>query len=126
MVMASVGAYCISDNTYLLGVDREDLPTYRFAKHIGKVENASLLNYRFLDGGFYHAANVLPATKFFCLLNANIPGMGSKQDDIVNTGAADFVVSRNKKIESNFYKLIDETEYRHEDIMHKYYLYQHI
>ena len=59
-----------SSNTYLMKYDREDHPAYRFATTINTVEDAKILNFGFLDGGFYYAAGVDPSCKFFCTFSA--------------------------------------------------------
>ena len=43
----------ISPNTYMLGYRKEQLPQYQFSEIITRTKEATLLNYGFLDGGFY-------------------------------------------------------------------------
>lgn len=43
-----------SSNVYLIPHEKEDLPQYRFRDIIRTVENPTLLNYGFLDGGFLY------------------------------------------------------------------------
>lgn len=80
-------------NTYLLSYDKEDLPTYKFAKIINQTEDASILNFGFLDGGFYHAADVLPTCRFFCTFNIDAPGMWETQYQHVREGSVDYVIT---------------------------------
>ncbi len=53
-------------------VKKEDLVQYKFAKIINEKENATMLNYGFLDGGFYMAADILPNTRYFERQNGNM------------------------------------------------------
>lgn len=90
-------AHRYSRNTYCMAYERGELPQYQFAEIIGQTENATLLNYGFLDGGFYMAADVLPTTKFFCRLNlrdADFPEMRREQERLIEDGEVDFIVFR--------------------------------
>ena len=44
---------------------KEDLVQYKYASIIGTKENSTLLNYGFLDGGFYMASNKIPNIRYF-------------------------------------------------------------
>ena len=88
-------SYQLCANTYLLGVPKEDCVQYKFADIIHEKENATLLNYGFLDAGFYYAADILPVHKYFCLLNIpdeNLPEMRAQQRQIVQEKSVDFIV----------------------------------
>ena len=129
-VFALITVYRKSDNTYLIRYDKADMPQYRFADVIRQVDNPTLLNYGFLDGGFYYASSATPASEHFCTLMANIPGMREAQRACIERGDADFVVTQNQKlsdspwIDSSHYELIDEASFRFEDDVPIYYLYQ--
>ena len=123
--------YCLnkSDNTYLMAYKKEDHPAYRFAQTINTVEDATILNYGFLDGGFYYAAGVDPSCKFFCTLNINAPDMWSSQRDAINNGDVDFVITRRYPLSrysanSSCYVLVDEASFYIEGMDFPYYLYQ--
>lgn len=124
--------YDKSDNTYLMDYEKEDMPAYRFAKIINTVEDAKILNFGFLDGGFYHAADVLPNCEFFCTLNIDAPDMWSIQRQCVVDGDVDFVITRT--IYSTEYwnptsmgcKLVDQCTFYFEGRDFTYYLYQKI
>lgn len=45
--------FALCENTYLLKYSKSDMPQYQFAEIMSQVEDATLLNYNFLDGGFY-------------------------------------------------------------------------
>ena len=86
--------YRLSPNTTMLFKNREEMPQYRFAKTINMAsEKASLLNYGFLDGGFYYAAGIIPDCRFFCELNIPLPEMKEMQRRYVEEGLVDFVVT---------------------------------
>ena len=76
----------------------EDYVQVQFAKIINQVENPTLLNYNFLDGGFYLMADTpLPETKFFCRQNIpreNFPEMYDEQENIIKNAEVDFVIVR--------------------------------
>ncbi len=115
----------VSRNTYLMQVPREDMPPYRFARIIRQSEDQSLLNYGFLDGGFYFAAGVQPAGPYFCTLNISLPDMEKALDDSIRQGKTAFVVTRSRPLQdSGPYRLVDEAEMTFEGRVWKYYLYQ--
>ncbi len=123
-------SYEKSGNTYLMGYEKEDLPAYRFAKIINKVEDAKILNFGFLDGGFYYAADVLPNCEFFCTLNINAPDMWNIQRECIQNGDVDFVITRtyalNQYTAASNYSLVDQTTFYFEGMDFTYYLYQRI
>ncbi len=121
--------YSNSRNAYLMDYDREELPAYQFAETINKVENPKILNYGFLDGGFYYAADVLPNCRFFCTLNINAPDMWETQRECINNGEVDFIITRKYTLDqytadSSGYSLVDEATFLFEGVDFTYYLYQ--
>ncbi len=118
-----------SQNTYLMRCEKEDHPAYQFAETIASVEDPKILNYGFLDGGFYYAAGIQPSCKFFCTLNINAPDMWDTQRECINSGAVDFVITRKYplsrySVNSDLYTLVDETTFYFEGVDFTYYLYQ--
>lgn len=105
----------MTPNNRKIGVKRETLPQYQFAEVITKSENPTLLNYGFLDAGFYLASGTLPNCKAFCRLNAPIPEMQQLQDEYLLDGKCEYVVTKSP-VDVPFYDLIM--------IKDKYYLYQ--
>ena len=80
-----------------MAYEKEELPQYQFAAIINQTEHATLLNYGFLDGGFYMAADVLPSTRFFCRLNlrdSDFPQMRDEQERLIADAQVDYVVFR--------------------------------
>ena len=124
-------SYDKSGNTYLMDYEKEDLPAYRFAKIINEVEDAKILNFGFLDGGFYYAADVLPNCEFFCTLNINAPDMWNIQHEYIQNGDVDFVITRTYTLNqytaaASNYSLVDQTTFYFEGMDFTYYLYQRI
>lgn len=118
-----------SSNVYLMGESKENMPAYQFAETINQVENPKILNYGFLDGGFYYAADVQPNCRFFCTLNIQAPGMWETQRECINSGQVDFVITRKYTLDrytvnSSGYTLVDEATFYFEGAEFTYYLYQ--
>ena len=126
LVCALAGSYFLSGNTYLMKYEKEDMPQYRFAKHINEVEDATLLNYAFLDGGFYHAAQIEPTARFFCKLNVPLPEMAQEQNELIENAAVDFIVTYNFELETPDYSCIDTCEFFFEGRMFEYRLYKNV
>lgn len=78
------------------GRDKGDYPQFAFAQIMSNAP--SLLNYRFLDGGFYLASGApLPDTRYFCTVNiykSKLPEMYDEQDALLQTSAVEYVVTR--------------------------------
>lgn len=116
-------------NTYLMGYEKEDMPQYQFAEIINETEDATLLNFGFLDGGFYFAADVTPHARFFCLLNVQAPDMWQTMYRQVNEGLTDYVVTRDRELGSynvdpSLYECVDQAELYFEGKVRIYYLYR--
>lgn len=94
----------LSPNTYMLGYRQDRLPQYQFSRIIRQTDNATLLNYGFLDGGFYIASDTLPVCRFFCRLN--IPHALHEQDTYVSHALTDYIVTRDEVITSEQYVLV--------------------
>lgn len=127
-----IGTLEHNQNLYLTKYDKEDTVQYRFAKTIQTVDDATLLNYGFLDGGFYFASGATPACRYFCYFNVNPPEMWAEQNACIRNGEADFIVTRYYKLEqygvdSSKYQLVDEASHPFDkNYTYTYYLYQRI
>ena len=88
-------------------------PQYRFANTIKTSENATLLNYGFMDCGFYTVSEIVPSCRYFCKLNIEIPEANETQEYYVSHGVTDFVVCRDRVLESDYYVLYLRHEKRH-------------
>ncbi len=128
ILLLPVFSYIFSGNTYLIKYDKNDLPQYIFARKISQTENPTLLNYGFLDGGFYLAADIMPTTKYFCHLNLKSDEMENSMNGYIDDGITDFVVTRNVRLENEFadlkYELIDEANFVFERRNFTYFLYK--
>lgn len=99
-------------NTYFIGTEKEELPQYQVKKIIDEsgIENPTLLNYKFLDGGFYTVCDIVPNCKYFSKLNLEYDEMNKMQDYYVDNAMIDFIISLDK-IDSESYKLISEIDF---------------
>lgn len=129
-LLCIVISYFLSSNTYLLQYEKEDMPQYKFAKIISSVEDAKILNYRFLDGGFYFAAEYFPENKYFYFSNLPAPEMPADQNRMIENSIVDFVIMRNSTLEeyliTDNYILVAEDTFYIEGDDFDYYLYQKI
>ena len=76
---------------------RESTMQYRFAAIMQETPNATLLNYGFMDAGFYTAAKAVPAVKYFHQTNVPLDEMLSEQERYIREGLCDYVVTRGKQ-----------------------------
>ncbi len=83
-----------SNNIKYMKYKKSDLIQYKYAKIINKVDNPKILNYAFLDGGFYMASDVLPSTKNFELQNAEVKGALDELKEEIKNQKYDFIVVR--------------------------------
>ena len=129
LVFAVIYSFAVSSNTYLMAYEKEDMPQYKFAETINQVEDATVLNFGFLDGGFYYAADVQPTCKFFCTFNVNAPGMWQTQYEAINEKQVDFVITRKYELNhynviASNYTLVDTAQLYFEGVDFDYYLYR--
>ncbi len=131
-MFSSTGAYLCSPNKNFMAVQQSQLAQFRFAKIINASDNPTLLNYGFLDGGFYTASGVVPSTKYFCKINVVDPAMMQAQNAIIRNKGVKFVVIRlnsgeksaNVAYLANNYRLVDSVSQIFENKRYTYLLYQ--
>lgn len=126
LAICASAAFFLTPNRYLMGVKKSAMPQYRFAQIIDCKSAPTLLNYGFLDGGFYTAAKVVPNCKYFCTLNVSLPEAEAEQLSAIKNGQFDFVVTRDQILSGaclSEYRLIDSASFYFEDSSHTYYLY---
>ena len=112
-----------SPNVYMMKYSKSDMPQYKFADTISQTENATILNFRFLDGGFYTASGILPNCRFFCGLN--IPYATSEQDRYVHDGDVDYLITRDQTMNLDNYELVRVESFEaHRNEYSVYYLYK--
>lgn len=91
------------------GQDKSETMAYQIASAMEVDEDTTLLNWGFMDGGFYTAAGIAPTTKYFCQNNMPLPEMRSMQRRYVGNDLCEYVVTymdRTKLLEH--YELITE------------------
>ncbi len=107
-------ALYLNNNAYMLRYTKEELPQFAFKKYVDQVENPKLLNYGFLDGGFYTVYDIVPHCKYFCRTNMELEEMIETQNDYVEQGMSDFVVTCDKEIESKLYECVAQKTHFYE------------
>lgn len=104
-------AYYASSNTYLLKYRQEDLPQFRAKQLIEQYDlphEPTLLNYGFLDGGFYTVLGIVPSCRYFCWLGIDTQELWDEQNKCIMEQQVDFVVTRDNTIPGAApYDLID-------------------
>ena len=127
-VLCAFWCLLTSRNVYLMKYDRDELPQYIFADVIEENGGGSLLNYGFIDGGFYLAAGQVPEFRYFCLNNMAVPEMAAAQDWYISSGRADFAVVRSLKPQPEVllpgYSIIAEAEMCYYDKKFYYFLFK--
>lgn len=93
----------VSKNTGDIG-PISSLPQYKFAQIMNQSGNPTLLNYGFLDGGFYTEAEIAPTCKYFQKMNIQLPEMMEEQDRYVREGVTEYVVTKNHEHNWSKYK----------------------
>lgn len=92
-----LACYNTSPNTKTLLKDKKKYAQFLFAEVINQKENASVLNYGFLDGGFYLTTGNQPTFYYFMKNNIpykNYPKMMDEQDRYVREAIPDFVIAK--------------------------------
>ena len=89
----------VGRNRDYIRLEKSDRPQYQFAAVTDQKENATMLNFAFLDGGFYFASDIVPNCYYFCRLNLPLDYMKKEQDRYVREGLVDFVVTKNAMLE---------------------------
>ncbi|MBQ9898088.1 MAG: hypothetical protein IJM44_01370 [Ruminococcus sp.] len=126
--LAANAALCglLSRNTYLMKYKKADMPQYRFAEVMKETPGADLLNYGFLDGGFYTVSGTLPTCRFFCQTNLPYSEMKKQQQYYVENGLTDYIVMRTQKGElphlPEKYELVAEASFPYYSQDFTYYL----
>lgn len=123
LVCTGLFAWAFSQNTYLMQYEKADMPQYQFKEIILSVDDPSLLNYGFLDGGFYTVCDLVPECKYFCTLNIPLEDMYETMDAQIAAGTPDFVVTRSTPLVSENYICVATAKMYFEGVDFDYYLY---
>ena len=129
-VFALAIALCplLSDNAYMLGMKKDDLPQYQLTARMRELsgeEKPSVLCYQMMDGGFYLLTGCEP--EFRCFTKLNIAGgeIGEAQRGYLDEGRVMFAVTRDYRLSHENYKQVGETSYYYEGGQTTHYLYQY-
>lgn len=106
MIVFAGVCYVLTPNQERFGMKKADTPQYQMAEIIHQSEDQTLLNYGFLDNGFYMAADVLPTCKAFCRTNMPHEEMLALQEEYLMERKCEFVVT-NKRLDKPLYELYD-------------------
>lgn len=136
-IFFSYKTFLKSNNIHDMKLQKEDYVQYQFASIIHQKENPTLLNYDFLDGGFYTATSTLPSTKYFMRQNISherFPDIMNEQNRIIRESLVDFVIVREYFDNEGYhetidylnenYDLVEVKSQEFERILFTYYLYQ--
>ncbi len=124
-------SYNRSPNTKYIKYKKEDYAQFVFQEKIGKEK--TILNYGFLDGGFYLTTNKIPTVYYFMKNNINYnlyPNNADEQRKYVENKLVDYVIASDKiknidkEILEQNYRLILTHKQRYEEKYRTYYLYE--
>jgi hypothetical protein len=115
-----------TENNSMLTVRRADLPQYQFRDTVLQTPNATLFNYGALDVGLFTVCDIVPSTRYFCMLNLPSEEMFREMDRYMAEGATDYIVSRGLPVESDCYRLIQTSSFPDDGTDYTFYLYQKI
>lgn len=134
ILVSLVASFYLSSNPRMIRNKKEDYAQYKFADIIKKKENAIVLNYGFLDGGFYLTTESIPSFYHFMKTNIpykNFPEEMDEQNRYIKEKIPDFVIVRNKLskaqkelLESGYKKIASHAQNDGDREKSKYYLYE--
>ena len=90
-----VTIYCLSDNTKFIGKSKKEYIPYQFKDIILEKEIPTLLNYGWLDCGFYMTTNTIPNVRYFERQNfqySKYPENMDSQNEYIKDKKVDFVI----------------------------------
>lgn len=125
--LAMIALLC--SNVYFFGSSKSDFPQFAFAEEIRESEDPTLLNYGFMDGGFYTASGVVPNTKYFTTLNIYPAYIMEQQNRYVEQGLVSYVVTQDVPLGEAYlvqYRLIDRQVFHSKSFSSTFYLYRRI
>ena len=104
--MACFICFFATPNIIFMRYKKEDLAQFRFRDIIiNNSENPTILNYDFIDGGFYTVCNIVPNCKAFHKLNMPLNEQKELQDFYVKNGLCDYVITRSDVGNEDSHKL---------------------
>ena len=112
-----------TENSYMLFRNRSEMPQYIFAETLKEDPDATLFNYGALDIGLFTTADILPSTRYFCMLNLPSEEMMGEMEHYMRDGTTKYIVSRGLEVDSPCYRLIQTAEFTDNGTLYPYYLY---
>ena len=120
----------ISPNFKYRKVKKEELVQYQFAEIINQKPNASLLNYYFLDGGFYTVTGIVPNVKYFYHPNIDgkrYPIIEEEQNRYIKERRVDFVITivdkeEHSKTIPHLYENYNKVKAKYDEEIEGYYM----
>lgn len=96
---------------------KDDMPQYVFAEYLKDYPDAKMLNYGFLDQGFYMVSGIAPTEKYFCGLNIDsvFDEARISKDKAISEKRVDFIVTKNKTYDWEGYEIVKTCEYTTKD-----------
>lgn len=106
---AAVLALMLTPNREMMFRSKADTPQGVFAAEIAEagLENPQMINYMFLDGGFYMAAGILPNEPYFMKMGMLSEEIRKHQLACINGGRVDFIVTIESDASFDGFELID-------------------
>lgn len=133
VLLSIIMTYILCGNTKMIFLQKEDYAQYRFAEIINKSSDKTILNYGFLDGGFYTVTGNKPEFYYFMKNNISYkkyPEMMNSQNEYIRQKKPHYVVTKNnlssktiKFIEKN-YRLVDIYTQKYQTKKVTYLLYE--
>ena len=112
-----------TENSGMLFQRRADMPQFIFAETLREKPDATLFNYGALDIGLFTTADILPSTRYFCMLNLPSEEMVSEMERYMRDGVTDYIVSRELEVDSPCYTLLQTVFFTDNGTLYPYYLY---
>lgn len=128
-VLMLAAAFATTDNRYLLFFPRANTPQASFAaimREKKKEPEISLFCYAFPDGGFYLAADLIPAYRYFATSNVGLSEIGREQARYIDEKSAEFIVTRNRDETPEGYRLLETQVFWSEGYDDEYRLFQRV
>lgn len=126
-------AFFFSIATSSISKKKTDYPQFVFAGYMKDCPDATLLEYDFMDQGFYTAAGIVPSEKFFCTLNidAAYTVAQTSKETAIRERRVEFVVTKNHCYDLDGYERIASMNYTGKDFNNytgtdAYYLYKRV
>ncbi|MBO6145834.1 MAG: glycosyltransferase family 39 protein [Bacilli bacterium] len=120
-----------SSNIEFINFNKKDLVQYKYAKIINKDKNQKILNYGWLDGGFYMMSDILPTARYFERQNGQVLDYEVEIEKQVRKKEFDYIIQTRpvpefqtpEYIKEN-YNLIREDTQKFEHMNIQYYLWK--